>query len=138
MKVKSSNLSDVEWREVNGQGEMDVTFHTGDIYRFYSVPRGIYEKLVTAPSIGRFFATYVKNVGYRFEKIGHAGEGSLVGDLVESFMKLPAGLQQNKTGITQVVTKILEKHGIHDQPKTILKEQDESGEPRIRILEADQ
>lgn len=138
MKVKSSNLSEVEWREVNGQGEMDVTFHTGDIYRYYAVPRGIYEKLISASSVGKFFSTYVRDVGYQFEKLGHAGEGTLVGDLVESFIALPAAMQQNKTMVTQVVTKVLERHGVPDQSRTFLKEQDEEGNPRIRILEVDQ
>lgn len=40
---------------------MTVLFVTGDTYEYYGVSRDIYDQLVTAPSVGKFFMKSVKN-----------------------------------------------------------------------------
>ena len=85
MKVKSSLLDEIlDWREVApGKGQFDVKFPNGKYYRYYDVPQGIYEKLVTAtPSIGRFFDLYIKKANYKYEDVtnlyGAPAEGQLI------------------------------------------------------------
>lgn len=37
-----------------------VTFVTGSVYEYSSVPRAVYDGLLTAPSAGRFFNNNIK------------------------------------------------------------------------------
>lgn len=66
MKVSSSMISEIsEWKE----GQFDVTFPNGKVYRYFDVPVGIYQKLIEASSIGHFFDIYIKKAGYKFQEI---------------------------------------------------------------------
>lgn len=74
MKVKSSMIDEIfEWKEVDGQGQFDVKFPNGKVFRYYNVPKGIYEKLISASSIGSFFDFYIKKAGYRFNEVVGGG-----------------------------------------------------------------
>jgi len=64
MQVESSHISDVEWDE----GVMTVTFKDGGTYNYYDVPVGIYQEMVAAPSVGRFFKDNVKGA-FEYERI---------------------------------------------------------------------
>lgn len=58
MKVRSNNLSDVAYDEKTHT--LSVTFHNGSQYVYRDVPPGVYERLLTADSAGRYFAAYIK------------------------------------------------------------------------------
>src|SRR5919108_1785122 len=107
--VKSSNIKEVQWEEVNGQGQLEIKFNSGKIYRYYGVPKGIYEKLISAPSIGRFFNIYIQDVGYKYEVIGY---------------DLPRDLFRQMENAVAV----LEKEGL------AIRELDDQGNPRVVFL----
>lgn len=66
----SSNVAAYDWREVDqGEGNLDVRFHTGETYRYSKVPRGIWERLQSATSKGQYLRIYVINAGYQYVKI---------------------------------------------------------------------
>lgn len=76
-KVKSSMIEQIEWAadpssSRTGFGILYVMFIEGTSYKYYNVPKGIYEKLidenVAGRSVGSFFDIYVKKAGYKYEK----------------------------------------------------------------------
>jgi hypothetical protein len=48
---------------------MELEFVEGGVYRYFVVPRSVFDALLTADSIGRFFHEHVHGV-YPFERIG--------------------------------------------------------------------
>jgi hypothetical protein len=58
MQVNSSHIDDVDWEG----GQMTVVFRDGGKYVYYDVPEGIYRELLSAPSVGKFFAANVKGM----------------------------------------------------------------------------
>jgi hypothetical protein len=64
--VESSNLYSVGY-DPDTQ-TLEIEFRTGGIYEYYDVPKAVYQQLMTAPSHGRFFHAYIRNV-YRYRKI---------------------------------------------------------------------
>jgi hypothetical protein len=71
--VKSSNLKHVAFvlytiesvteLELDNTGSMlDITFHGGGKYRYYNVSLQVYENLINAPSIGKYFNAKIKPV----------------------------------------------------------------------------
>lgn len=87
MKINSSMISEIfDWTEVNGQGQFDVKFPNGRIYRYFNVPRGIYDKLLNAPSIGRFFDIFIRKAGYRYEEI-LATQNTEIDDLADRIVQ---------------------------------------------------
>lgn len=66
MKVNSSMISEIsDWKE----GQFDIKFVSGQTYRYFDVPKGIYEKLLTANSIGKFFDLFIKKAGYKYQEL---------------------------------------------------------------------
>ena len=57
MKVESSHIDDVEWED----GKLLVTFKDGSVYEYSDVPIGVYQELLGAESIGKFFYTEIRN-----------------------------------------------------------------------------
>jgi len=47
---------------------LEIEFHNGNIYRYFDVPVGVREALLSARSKGHYFDTHVKFV-YRCEKL---------------------------------------------------------------------
>jgi hypothetical protein len=45
-----------------------VRFNSDVLYKYFGVPYGVYDKLINAISVGKFFNAKIKNV-YNFEKI---------------------------------------------------------------------
>lgn len=66
----SSNIAAYDWHEVDqGEGNLDVRFHTGETYRYSKVPKGIWGQFVSAKSKGQFLSTYIIKAEYAFVKI---------------------------------------------------------------------
>ena len=59
---RARNVSAVGYED--DTSTLGVRFHSGSEYHYTGVPRGIYEGLLSAPSVGSFFDTYVKKSGY--------------------------------------------------------------------------
>ena len=65
-QVASSCLSDVGYNHC--ARVLMLEFQHGGIYYYSDVPPFIYEGLMTAPSLGRFFQRYIRQE-YRFERM---------------------------------------------------------------------
>ena len=61
--VNSSNLSSVGYEN----GVLYITFHHGGTYWYQGVPKTVYDELINAPSHGKYFHAFIKNV-YPFGK----------------------------------------------------------------------
>ena len=55
--VVSSNIQGVGWEN----DTLFVWFKTGKVYKYFKVPVTIYNELVSAPSVGRYFNEAVKH-----------------------------------------------------------------------------
>jgi hypothetical protein len=55
----SSNISEVSWHESNHN--LVVTFANGQMYLYEDVAPELYGQLVSAPSVGKFFADKIRN-----------------------------------------------------------------------------
>lgn len=55
--VTSSNIASVAWSD----GSLYVVFHHGGEYRYRDVPRKVFEQMLSAPSVGKFFHAEVRN-----------------------------------------------------------------------------
>ncbi len=65
--VSSSNISSVGYDERTQT--LEVEFHSRAVYQYYGVPTAIFHGLLTAPSVGSYFAVNVKKVGYSLRQI---------------------------------------------------------------------
>jgi len=45
---------------------MEITFHSGHIYRYAGIPRNVFQDLINAPSAGRFYNRFIRG---RFDSI---------------------------------------------------------------------
>ncbi len=64
--VNSSNLSSVGYDGTSGT--LEIEFHSGGVYQYFSVPYAIYAGLMAASSLGRYFYAYIK-YHYRYIRI---------------------------------------------------------------------
>lgn len=62
--VISSNLAAVGYEG----GSLYITFHSGHTYRYDDVPQHVYDGLMSAPSHGKYFHAYIKNV-YHYTRL---------------------------------------------------------------------
>ena len=62
VKVDSSAVASIGYDA--GAGELDVEFHTGRVYRYFDVPRGKFEALMAAESIGEYFNHHIRQHRY--------------------------------------------------------------------------
>lgn len=60
LPVTSSNLASVGYESETKT--LEVEFHTGDIWQYDGVPKGNYALLMSAPSVGSYFAQQIKSV----------------------------------------------------------------------------
>lgn len=58
MKVSSSNIDEVNYDD-NSQ-TMTIEFNSGARYLYRDVPRGVYERLISAASKGSYFADNIR------------------------------------------------------------------------------
>ena len=63
--VASSLLSSVAY---SPQATLEIVFRSGAIYRYFLVPRSIFEGLTAAESKGAYFNRHVKTA-FRYERI---------------------------------------------------------------------
>lgn len=47
---------------------LEIEFHSGGIYQYYSVPRAVYEGLMNASSHGKYFHGHIKGV-FSYQRI---------------------------------------------------------------------
>ena len=47
---------------------LEIEFHSGGVYQYYSVPRSVYNALMQASSHGTYFHRHIKGI-YRYQKI---------------------------------------------------------------------
>jgi hypothetical protein len=66
--VRSSNISSVGYDP--STTTLEIEFHSGGIYQYYSVPRQVYVGLMKAESKGSYFHHYIKLAGYPYKKVG--------------------------------------------------------------------
>ena len=57
-KVKSSVIASVKYDD--DRSVLEITFHTGRVYHYSNVPRGVYEELLTAESAGKYFNDVIR------------------------------------------------------------------------------
>ena len=57
--VSSSNIRAVGYDEANSS--MHVKFNSGSLYEYRNIPYYIYEGMLSATSVGRYFHSHVKN-----------------------------------------------------------------------------
>lgn len=48
---------------------LGIRFHSGSEYHYFDVPEELYNGLVSAPSVGRYFHEHVKKTGYAYRKV---------------------------------------------------------------------
>jgi len=58
-QVQSSSLASVAYSA--STATLEIEFQTGRLYRFFSVPRSIYDELLAAESKGAYFNRMIRN-----------------------------------------------------------------------------
>ena len=72
--VKSSTIKQVDYDPLFEK--MIVKFSNQVVYEYYQVPRSLYDELIEAPSVGKFFARNVKGK-FEFAKRGEVQKDQL-------------------------------------------------------------
>lgn len=65
--VQSSNLHSVGYDATTQT--LEIAFHSGGVYQYYGVPLSVYQGLMAAPSHGKYFHAYIKDL-YRYARVG--------------------------------------------------------------------
>ncbi|MDM8346921.1 KTSC domain-containing protein [Pseudochrobactrum sp. sp1633] len=65
--VSSSNIASVGYDEISQT--LEIEFLSGGIYEYYNVPENVYQELISASSVGRYFAQRVRST-YNFSRVG--------------------------------------------------------------------
>lgn len=65
--VSSSNIASVGYDEASQT--LEIEFNSGGIYEYYDVPEYVYQELISASSVGRYFIQAIKNT-YNCSRIG--------------------------------------------------------------------
>jgi hypothetical protein len=65
--VSSANISAISYDETSHS--LCIRFNNGTEYHYFGVPQDVYEGLLTAGSVGRFFDEKVKKAGYSYARI---------------------------------------------------------------------
>jgi hypothetical protein len=66
VQVQSSNLKSVGYDA--DTKTLEVEFHDGSLYQYYSVPAVVHRDLLNASSIGQYFSYFIKTT-YRSRKV---------------------------------------------------------------------
>jgi hypothetical protein len=56
--IDSSAIASVGYNAA--REELEVEFRSGNVYRYFDVPREVYKDLLQAPSKGRFFGSFIR------------------------------------------------------------------------------
>lgn len=65
--VVSSNVAEIGYDVVTNS--LEVLFRNGAVYQYFNVPYAVYEGLLSASSVGRYFDVNVKKAGYAVRKV---------------------------------------------------------------------
>ncbi|HKZ41015.1 MAG TPA: KTSC domain-containing protein [Candidatus Hodarchaeales archaeon] len=65
--VQSSTIASVGYHVDSSL--LEIEFHSGGIYQYYDVPEHQYNDLMSADSLGKYFAANIRDV-YRCSRIG--------------------------------------------------------------------
>jgi hypothetical protein len=69
VKVQSSAINSVEFHSVSDNlTTFDVTFNTGQTYRYFGVPETIFSQFMSADSKGGYFHDNIRD-RYKFNKL---------------------------------------------------------------------
>jgi hypothetical protein len=49
---------------------LEVSFHSGSVYRYSGVPASVHSGLMSAASHGSYFDSFVKKAGYPYHRVG--------------------------------------------------------------------
>ncbi len=66
-KVESSQIVSIGYDD--SRRELEIEFHSSGVYRYFEVPRQVYDDLMNADSKDRYFNSNIKDA-YEFKKIG--------------------------------------------------------------------
>lgn len=70
--VISTKIKHIEFNQLTG--DLDITFVSGSVYRFYGVPDGVYRQFIRAPSIGTYFVRHIRDFyPYRERRLALTG-----------------------------------------------------------------
>lgn len=64
--VSSSDLAEVGYDAPTMT--LEIAFHSGGVYQYFDVPESVYQALISADSVGRFFHANVRN-SYRHARL---------------------------------------------------------------------
>lgn len=67
MPINSSSLASVGYDHFSGT--LEIEFHDGAVYQYFDVPAYVYTGLMSMGSHGYYFQTFIKNGGYRYQKV---------------------------------------------------------------------
>jgi len=70
-EVESSNIAAVGYDSETET--LQIRFHSGKTYQFYGVPDNLFEGLLTAESVGKYFAANVRGQ-YEYKKLDDESE----------------------------------------------------------------
>lgn len=65
--VRSSNIDSIGYD--NKKSILGIRFKHGAEYHYFDVPKRVFEDLLNASSIGRYFDRHIKKAGYRCVKV---------------------------------------------------------------------
>ena len=65
--VKSSNINSIGYDETSKI--LEIEFNGGRVYQCYEVPLEVYQKLMNAPSHGKYFHAYIRNGPYNYKRV---------------------------------------------------------------------
>lgn len=66
--VVSSSIDSIGYDEATRT--LEVEFSGGGVYQYAGVPAQLHERLMSAPSQGRFLAQYIKRGGFSYTQVG--------------------------------------------------------------------
>jgi hypothetical protein len=65
-KVTSSDIASVGYD--TGTQTLEIEFHATGLYRYFSVPKSVFDDLLTTPSPGKYFLQHIKGK-FAWEKV---------------------------------------------------------------------
>jgi len=94
IKVKSSNIESIGYEVLDFAkllGTLEVEFKGGGVYRYLEVPESMYEDMLVAESVGKFFSTHTKKGGYKFEKV-EKDDGTIISSELYDYLTVQLDL----------------------------------------------
>ena len=67
IEVKSSTLAAIKYDAE--ESVLCVRFRSGDEYEYQGVPESVYQGILKARSVGKYFDQHVKKAGYRYRQL---------------------------------------------------------------------